>query len=36
MTRPAGRWFPTGGTRVLAYPAADHAVADAQGDYALN
>ena len=25
--------FPTGGTRVLAYPAAHHAVADGQGDY---
>lgn len=27
--------FPTGGTRVLAYPAAHHAVADGQGDYAF-
>ncbi len=25
--------FPTGGTRVLAYPAAHYAVADRQGDY---
>ncbi|MDH4581937.1 5-carboxymethyl-2-hydroxymuconate Delta-isomerase [Pseudomonas sp. BN415] len=25
--------FPTGGTRVLAYPAAHAAVADSQGDY---
>lgn len=25
--------FPTGGTRVLAYPAAHSAVADGQGDY---
>ena len=25
--------FPTGGTRVLAYPAAHHAVADGRGDY---
>jgi 5-carboxymethyl-2-hydroxymuconate isomerase len=25
--------FPTGGTRVLAYPAAHHAVADGQDDY---
>lgn len=25
--------FPTGGTRVLAYPAAHHAVADGSGDY---
>jgi 5-carboxymethyl-2-hydroxymuconate isomerase len=25
--------FPTGGTRVLAYPAAHCAVADGQGDY---
>lgn len=25
--------FPTGGTRVLAYPAAHFAVADGQGDY---
>ena len=25
--------FPTGGTRVLAYPAAHAAVADGQGDY---
>lgn len=25
--------FPTGGTRVLAYPAAHYAVADGQGDY---
>ena len=32
----AGRQvFPTGGTRVLAYPAAHHAVADGQGDYAF-
>ncbi|MCM2321288.1 MAG: 5-carboxymethyl-2-hydroxymuconate Delta-isomerase [Pseudomonas sp.] len=30
----AGRQvFPTGGTRVLAYPAAHAAVADGQGDY---
>jgi 5-carboxymethyl-2-hydroxymuconate isomerase len=30
----AGRQvFPTGGTRVLAYPAAHHAVADGGGDY---
>ena len=27
--------FPTGGTRVLAYPAAHHAVADGQEDYAF-
>ena len=27
--------FPTGGTRVLAYPAAHHAVADGQRDYAF-
>ena len=27
--------FPTGGTRVLAYPAAHHAVADGQWDYAF-
>jgi 5-carboxymethyl-2-hydroxymuconate isomerase len=27
--------FPTGGTRVLAYPAAHHAVADSQEDYAF-
>ncbi|WP_427914074.1 5-carboxymethyl-2-hydroxymuconate isomerase [Ramlibacter sp. MMS24-I3-19] len=25
--------FPTGGTRVFAYPAAHYAVADGQGDY---
>ena len=25
--------FPTGGTRVLAYPAAHHAVADGSGDH---
>ncbi len=25
--------FPTGGTRVLAFPAAHYAVADGQGDY---
>ncbi|MDO8387189.1 MAG: 5-carboxymethyl-2-hydroxymuconate isomerase [Polaromonas sp.] len=25
--------FPTGGTRVLAYPAAHHAVADGKADY---
>ncbi|MGV3493050.1 MAG: 5-carboxymethyl-2-hydroxymuconate isomerase [Ramlibacter sp.] len=25
--------FPTGGTRVLAYPAAHYAVADGRGDY---
>lgn len=25
--------FPKGGTRVLAFPAAHHAVADGQGDY---
>lgn len=32
----AGRQvFPTGGTRVLAYPAAHHAVADGRGDYAF-
>jgi 5-carboxymethyl-2-hydroxymuconate isomerase len=30
----AGRQvFPTGGTRVLAYPAAHHAVADGSGDF---
>jgi 5-carboxymethyl-2-hydroxymuconate isomerase len=30
----AGRQvFPTGGTRVLAYPAAHYAVADGKGDY---
>jgi 5-carboxymethyl-2-hydroxymuconate isomerase len=27
--------FPTGGTRVLAYPAAHHAVADGEDDYAF-
>ena len=27
--------FPTGGTRVLAYPAAHHAVADGSGDHAF-
>jgi 5-carboxymethyl-2-hydroxymuconate isomerase len=27
--------FPTGGTRVLAYPAAHHAVADGKEDYAF-
>jgi 5-carboxymethyl-2-hydroxymuconate isomerase len=27
--------FPTGGVRVLAYPAAHHAVADGQRDYAF-
>jgi 5-carboxymethyl-2-hydroxymuconate isomerase len=27
--------FPTGGTRVLAFPAAHHAVADGRGDYAF-
>jgi 5-carboxymethyl-2-hydroxymuconate isomerase len=27
--------FPTGGTRVLAYPAAHYAVADGSGDYAF-
>ncbi|CAA2100549.1 5-carboxymethyl-2-hydroxymuconate Delta-isomerase [Variovorax paradoxus] len=27
--------FPIGGTRVLAYPAAHHAVADAKADYAF-
>jgi 5-carboxymethyl-2-hydroxymuconate isomerase len=27
--------FPTGGTRVLAYPAAHYAVADGRGDYAF-
>lgn len=27
--------FPTGGTRVLAYPAAHHAVADGREDYAF-
>jgi len=27
--------FPTGGTRVLAYPAAHYAVADGQGDYSF-
>lgn len=27
--------FPTGGVRVLAYPAAHHAVADGAGDYAF-
>jgi 5-carboxymethyl-2-hydroxymuconate isomerase len=27
--------FPTGGTRVLAYPAAHYAVADGKGDYAF-
>ena len=32
----AGRQvFPTGGTRVLAYPAAHYAVADGQRDYAF-
>lgn len=28
-----GQVFPTGGTRVLAYPAAHYAVADGSGDY---
>ncbi|CAN7173435.1 5-carboxymethyl-2-hydroxymuconate Delta-isomerase [Variovorax sp. LjRoot84] len=27
--------YPTGGTRVLAFPAAHHAVADGEGDYAF-
>ncbi len=27
--------FPTGGTRVLAYPAAHYAVADGKGEYAF-
>lgn len=27
--------FPTGGTRVLAYPTAHHAVADGSGDHAF-
>ena len=27
--------FPTGGTRVLAYPAVHHAVADTSGDHAF-
>jgi 5-carboxymethyl-2-hydroxymuconate isomerase len=27
--------FPTGGTRVLAYPSAHHAVADGSGDFAF-
>lgn len=27
--------YPTGGTRVLAFPAAHYAVADGQGDYAF-
>ena len=27
--------FPTGGTRVFAYPAAHYAVADGKGDYAF-
>ncbi|CAN7179653.1 MULTISPECIES: 5-carboxymethyl-2-hydroxymuconate Delta-isomerase [unclassified Variovorax] len=27
--------YPTGGTRVLAFPAAHHAVADGKGDYAF-
>jgi len=27
--------FPTGGTRVLAYPAAHYAVADGNGDYSF-
>ena len=27
--------YPTGGTRVLAYPAAHHAVADTSGDHAF-
>lgn len=32
----AGRQvFPTGGVRVLAYPAAHHAVADGSGDHAF-
>jgi 5-carboxymethyl-2-hydroxymuconate isomerase len=30
-----GQVFPTGGTRVLAYPAAHHAVADGTRDYAF-
>ena len=32
-TRRASRCIPTGGTRVLAYPAAHYAVADGKGDY---
>ena len=31
----AAQVFPTGGTRVLAYPAAHYAVADGQADYAF-
>jgi 5-carboxymethyl-2-hydroxymuconate isomerase len=30
-----GPVFPTGGVRVLAYPAAHHAVADGSGDHAF-
>ena len=30
-----GQVFPTGGTRVFAYPAAHHAVADGKRDYAF-
>jgi 5-carboxymethyl-2-hydroxymuconate isomerase len=30
-----GQPFPTGGTRVLAFPAAHHAVADGRRDYAF-
>ena len=33
--KTANRCFPTGGTRVLAYPAAHYAVADGQRDYAF-
>ena len=31
-----GQVFPTGGTRVLAYPAAHYAVADGKGDYGFS
>ncbi|MEO6625251.1 MAG: 5-carboxymethyl-2-hydroxymuconate Delta-isomerase [Burkholderiaceae bacterium] len=31
----AAQVFPTGGTRVLAYPAAHYAVADGKADYAF-
>jgi 5-carboxymethyl-2-hydroxymuconate isomerase len=35
MDEAGARVFPTGGIRVLAYPAAHHAVADSSGDHAF-